>query len=72
MLPPIVLAADARILVGGQRGEREVAAAEFFPEYRKTALAPDELVLQVRFPLPAGRELRFRVSVVQAWLRRLV
>jgi carbon-monoxide dehydrogenase medium subunit len=57
---PILLAADAVILVGGQRGEREVAAADFFVEYRKTALAPDELILQVRFPLARGRELRFR------------
>jgi CO/xanthine dehydrogenase FAD-binding subunit len=57
---PILLAADAVILVGGQRGEREIPAAEFFVEYRKTALAPDELILQVRLPLPRGRELRFR------------
>ena len=57
---PILLAADAVILVGGQRGEREIPAAAFFVEYRKTALAPDELILQVRFPLPRGRELRFR------------
>jgi carbon-monoxide dehydrogenase medium subunit len=57
---PILLAADAVILVGGQRGEREVAANDYFIAYRKTALAPDELVLQVRFPLPRGRELRFR------------
>ena len=26
----------------------------------ETALAPDELILHVTFPLPAGRELRFR------------
>jgi carbon-monoxide dehydrogenase medium subunit len=57
---PILLAADAVILVGGQRGEREVSAADFFVSYRKTALAPDELILHVRFPLPRGRELRFR------------
>jgi CO/xanthine dehydrogenase FAD-binding subunit len=57
---PILLATDAVVLVGGQRGEREVAAADFFTDYRKTALSPDELILQVRFPLPAGRELRFR------------
>lgn len=57
---PILLAADATILVGGQRGEREIAAADFFVDYRKTALAQDELILQVRFPLPAGRKLRFR------------
>ena len=57
---PILLASDAMILAGGQRGEREVAALDFFVAYRKTALAPDELILQVRFPLPPGRELRFR------------
>jgi carbon-monoxide dehydrogenase medium subunit len=57
---PILLAADAAILVGGHRGEREVAAKDFFVAYRKTALAPDELILHVRFPLPGGRKLRFR------------
>jgi CO/xanthine dehydrogenase FAD-binding subunit len=57
---PVLLAADATILVGGQRGERDIAAAEFFVDYRKTALAPDELILQVRFPLQPGREVRFR------------
>jgi carbon-monoxide dehydrogenase medium subunit len=57
---PVLLAADATILVGGQRGEREIAADDFFVDYRKTALAQDELILQVRFPLPPGRELRFR------------
>src|SRR5215212_442044 len=57
---PVLLAADAVILVGGQRGEREIAAKDFFVSYRKTALAPDELILHVRFPLAPGRELRFR------------
>jgi carbon-monoxide dehydrogenase medium subunit len=57
---PILLATDALILVGGQRGEREIAAKDFFVAYRKTALATDELILHVRFPLPAGREVRFR------------
>jgi len=57
---PVLLAADAVILVGGQRGEREVPAEEFFVGYRETALAPDELILQVRIPIPAGRSLRFR------------
>jgi xanthine dehydrogenase small subunit len=57
---PILLAADARILVGGTRGEREIPATEFFTGYRETALAPDELILHVRFPLPNGRHVRFR------------
>jgi xanthine dehydrogenase small subunit len=57
---PILLAADAVILVGGQRGERRIPAAEFFVDYRKTVLQPDELILQVRFPIQPRRELRFR------------
>ena len=57
---PLLLAADAVILVGGQRGEREISALDFFIAYRRTALAPDELILQVRFPLSPGRQLRFR------------
>jgi carbon-monoxide dehydrogenase medium subunit len=57
---PVLLATDAAILVGGQRGEREIPVAGFFVDYRKTALAPDELILQVRIPLPAGRSVRFR------------
>ena len=57
---PVLLAADAEIILGSHREERGVAAADFFTGYRTTALAPDELILRVRIPLPAGRELRFR------------
>ena len=57
---PVLLAADAVLLVGGQRGEREIAIDEFYLEYRKTALAQDELILQVRIPVPRGRSLAFR------------
>ena len=57
---PILLAADAQLVVGGPRGERTVAAAEFWPSYRRTALAPDELILRIRFPFADGRQVRFR------------
>jgi CO/xanthine dehydrogenase FAD-binding subunit len=57
---PVLLAMDAAIELGSHRGERLVPAAEFFPAYRQTALAPDELILRVRIPLRAGRETRFR------------
>jgi xanthine dehydrogenase small subunit len=57
---PILLAADATIVLGSTRGEREVAAADFWTGYRKTARAPDELVVRVRIPLPPGRQVRFR------------
>jgi xanthine dehydrogenase small subunit len=57
---PVLLAADATFIVGSARGERTVPAAEFWPAYRQTALTTDELLLRIRIPLLAGRELRFR------------
>jgi CO/xanthine dehydrogenase FAD-binding subunit len=57
---PVLLAADAVFVLGSARGERTVAAGDFWPAYRRTALAPDELLLRIRIPLLAGREMRFR------------
>jgi len=57
---PVLLAADASVLVGSARGERLIAAADFFVSYRRTALAPDELILAIHVPLPGGRVVRFR------------
>ncbi len=57
---PILLATDAELVLGSARGERTVPAAEFWPEYRRTALTVDELLLRIRFPLREGRQVRFR------------
>ena len=57
---PVLLACDASFVLGSGRGERTVDAPDFWVAYRKTALAPDELLLRVRIPLVAGREVRFR------------
>ena len=57
---PILLATDADVIVGGVRGERSIPATVFFTAYRRTALEPDELILRERFPLPPGRQVRFR------------
>jgi CO/xanthine dehydrogenase FAD-binding subunit len=57
---PVLLATDAQIVVGGPRGERTIPVTGFWVAYRKTALAPDELVLRIRIPLIARREVRFR------------
>jgi xanthine dehydrogenase small subunit len=57
---PILLAADAELVVGGPRGERTVPAGEFWTDYRRTALAADELILRIRFPIRDGRLVRFR------------
>jgi CO/xanthine dehydrogenase FAD-binding subunit len=57
---PILLATDALVDLGSARGDRTVPARDFFTGYRSTALEPDELILRVRVPLPAGRETRVR------------
>jgi len=57
---PLLLAADASIVVGSTRGERTIRADEFFTGYRRTAREADELVLRIRIPLREGREFRFR------------
>ncbi|HET7728197.1 MAG TPA: xanthine dehydrogenase family protein subunit M [Candidatus Limnocylindrales bacterium] len=56
---PVLLATDAVLVAGGSRGERPIPAGAFWPAYRTTALAPDELLLAIRIPL-AAREVRFR------------
>jgi CO/xanthine dehydrogenase FAD-binding subunit len=57
---PLLLATDAELVVGSGRGERTVPAVEFWPSYRQTALAADELILRIRFPLAGQRQVRFR------------
>lgn len=57
---PVLLALDARIVLGSGHGERTVTAADFWTGYRTTARADDELVLRVEVPLPEGRQVRFR------------
>jgi CO/xanthine dehydrogenase FAD-binding subunit len=57
---PILLAADASVVVGSVRGERTIPATAFWPAYRRTAMAPDELLLRIRIPLTVGLEMRFR------------
>ena len=56
---PVLLATDAVLVAGGSRGERSIPAGAFWPAYRTTALAPDELLVAIRIPL-AAREVRFR------------
>jgi CO/xanthine dehydrogenase FAD-binding subunit len=57
---PVLLALDAVLIAGGPRGERSIPAAGFWPAYRTTALAPDELLLRVRIPIVDGRRQAFR------------
>jgi xanthine dehydrogenase iron-sulfur cluster and FAD-binding subunit A len=59
-LLPVLLATDAWLEVAGVHGRRLVAADAFWTGYRRTALAPGELLVGVRIPLVPGRRVRFR------------
>lgn len=47
---PALIAADARALVAGPAGKREVAVADIPAGPGKTTLAPDELLVELRLP----------------------
>lgn len=49
-LPPAALAADATIHAKGPDGERAIPAGEFVEGENRTALAPAEIVTEVRIP----------------------
>jgi aerobic carbon-monoxide dehydrogenase medium subunit len=44
---------DAEVVAAGPGGERVVPASDFFHGFFMTALEPDEMIVEVRFPQPA-------------------
>ncbi len=53
-LPAVVLALRASIVVRGSAGERVIAADDFFLDFLETALAPDEIITEIRVPKTNG------------------
>ena len=59
-LPGIAVTCEAKIAATGPAGERVIAAADFFQGPLTTALQPDELITEIRFPAwPAHRRFGF-------------
>jgi xanthine dehydrogenase small subunit len=57
---PALLALDAEVaLTSASHGTRRVALDAFFLDYRKTALAPGEVIVSVHVPRPLARWQRF-------------
>ena len=54
-LPAVVLALGAGLRAVGRRGARTIPADQFFTGMFTSALAPDELLVEVRVPLPPAR-----------------
>ena len=53
-LPAVVLALGGTLVARGPNGEREIAATDFFRSFLETALAPDELLTEIRVPKVTG------------------
>ncbi|MFJ2724376.1 FAD binding domain-containing protein [Streptomyces collinus] len=68
-LPAVALALDAELVVAGPGGRRTVPAREFFVDYLQSALAPDELLVEVRVPKREGWGFHYEKfhPVAQSW-----
>ena len=53
--PAPTLAYDATIRAIGPKGRRDIRARDYFKGTFETALAPNEIIAEIRFPAPAGR-----------------
>jgi xanthine dehydrogenase small subunit len=56
---PALLALEATVVLASVDGEREVALADYFTDYRRTVRRPGELIRSVRIPLPLARLTAF-------------
>jgi carbon-monoxide dehydrogenase medium subunit len=68
-LPAVAAALEAEFVIAGTGGRRTVAASEFFVDYLQTALAPDEVLVEVRVPKHTGWGYRYEKfhRVAQSW-----
>jgi aerobic carbon-monoxide dehydrogenase medium subunit len=54
-LPAAMLAVDAQIVAAGPLGRRVIDAQDFFVGMLTSALRPDEVLAEIRLPLPIGK-----------------
>jgi aerobic carbon-monoxide dehydrogenase medium subunit len=53
-MPAVLLAAEGSVVVRGEAGEREVAAADLFEDFLTTAVGDGEILTEVRLPALDG------------------
>lgn len=56
-MPAVMLATEAVLVLKSKRGERRVAAKDFFLDVYQTATEPDELLIEVRVPVALKGQL---------------
>jgi carbon-monoxide dehydrogenase medium subunit len=59
-LPAAVLALGGTLVARGPGGSREIPAVDFFRGFLETALAPDEMLVEIRVPKMAGARWSFQ------------
>ncbi len=59
-LPAAVLALGGTLVAQGPNGRREIAASDFFRGFLETALAPDEMLVEIRVPKVPGAGWSFQ------------
>jgi carbon-monoxide dehydrogenase medium subunit len=59
-MPAVVLALGGTLVVEGPRGRRTIEATSFFEGFLETALAPDELLTEIRLPKMTGAGWSFQ------------
>jgi aerobic carbon-monoxide dehydrogenase medium subunit len=59
-LPAACLAMGATFSAVGPKGERQIAASEFFEGFLETALAPDEVLTEIQVPKATGAGWSFQ------------
>jgi carbon-monoxide dehydrogenase medium subunit len=53
-LPAVILALGGTLVARGPAGERTIPATDFFTGFLETALAPDEMLTEIRLPKATG------------------
>ncbi len=53
-LPAVLLALEGSVVVRGENGEREIAAADLFQDYLTTSIGEQEILTEVRLPAADG------------------
>jgi CO/xanthine dehydrogenase FAD-binding subunit len=65
-LPAVALASDAELVAAGPAGSRRIPAAEFLRGPFSTALAPDEILTEIRLPVWPGGHAFVEFSRIHA------
>jgi CO/xanthine dehydrogenase FAD-binding subunit len=63
---PVLLAADAAVVLAGRDGERTVPVAQFVTGVKRTVLRPGEIITRVRVPRLAGPQEFLKVGTRNA------